>query len=132
MACGYCGTARTLRVRSRHAGAAAACAIMCKRLQMLPATGDAARVRAVARTAGLSGSTRLPLAQPLQARAHARSGRAAEWLESLVSSPRPLSDGTAICGRKMFSTAQKTQELWMWKMEYLHHEQRPLYFGEWF
>ena len=33
---------------------------------------------------------------------------------------------------EMFSTAQKTQELWMWKMEYLHHEQRPLYFGEWF
>ena len=33
---------------------------------------------------------------------------------------------------RMFSTAQKTQELWMWKMEYLHHEQRPLYFGEWF
>ena len=43
------------------------------------------------------------------------------------------------CGRltvvmvcRMFATAQKTQELWMWKMEYLHHEQRPLYFGEWF
>ena len=33
---------------------------------------------------------------------------------------------------EMFATAQKTQELWMWKMEYLHHEQRPLYFGEWF
>ena len=33
---------------------------------------------------------------------------------------------------KMFATAQKTTELWMWKMEYLHHEQRPLYFGEWF
>ena len=32
----------------------------------------------------------------------------------------------------MFAAAQKTQELWMWKMEYLHHEQRPLYFGEWF
>ena len=32
----------------------------------------------------------------------------------------------------MFASAQKTQELWMWKMEYLHHEQRPLYFGEWF
>ena len=37
---------------------------------------------------------------------------------------------SALC--RMFSTAQKTQELWMWKMEYLHHEQRPLYFGEWF
>ena len=34
--------------------------------------------------------------------------------------------------QKMFATAQKTTELWMWKMEYLHHEQRPLYFGEWF
>ncbi len=33
---------------------------------------------------------------------------------------------------QMFATAQKTTELWMWKMEYLHHEQRPLYFGEWF
>jgi len=27
---------------------------------------------------------------------------------------------------------QKTTKLWMWRMEYLHHEQRPLYFGEWF
>jgi hypothetical protein len=29
----------------------------------------------------------------------------------------------------MFQTVAKTQEttqLWMWKMEYLHHEQRPL------
>ena len=35
---------------------------------------------------------------------------------------------------RMFSTVAKAQttELWMWKMEYLHHEQRPLYFGEWF
>jgi hypothetical protein len=33
---------------------------------------------------------------------------------------------------RMFANVQKTQELWMWKMEYLHHEQRPLYFGEWF
>jgi hypothetical protein len=33
---------------------------------------------------------------------------------------------------QMFANVQKTQELWMWKMEYLHHEQRPLYFGEWF
>ena len=31
--------------------------------------------------------------------------------------------------RQMFA---KTQQLWMWRMEYLHHEQRPLYFGEWF
>jgi hypothetical protein len=34
----------------------------------------------------------------------------------------------------MFSSAsqQKTQKLWLWRLEYLHHEQRPLYFGEWF
>ena len=36
-------------------------------------------------------------------------------------------------GRIMFSqTKQQTTGLWMWRMEYLHHEQRPLYFGEWF
>ena len=35
--------------------------------------------------------------------------------------------------RKMFAAnKQTTQKLWMWRMEYLHHEQRPLYFGEWF
>lgn len=35
--------------------------------------------------------------------------------------------------RRMFSqTKQQTTQLWMWRMEYLHHEQRPLYFGEWF
>ncbi|KAJ1490148.1 hypothetical protein T484DRAFT_1778005, partial [Baffinella frigidus] len=36
--------------------------------------------------------------------------------------------------QRMFSTVAKAQttEPWMWKMEYLHHEQRPLYFGEWF
>ena len=39
---------------------------------------------------------------------------------------------TFCCFYRMFATAQKTTELWMWKMEYLHHEQRPLYFGEWF
>jgi len=34
---------------------------------------------------------------------------------------------------EMFSqTKQQTSQLWMWRMEYLHHEQRPLYFGEWF
>ncbi len=34
---------------------------------------------------------------------------------------------------EMFSQSkQQTQKLWMWRMEYLHHEQRPLYFGEWF
>jgi hypothetical protein len=37
-----------------------------------------------------------------------------------------------VSSAEMFAAAQKTQELWMWKMEYLHHEQRPLYFGEWF
>ena len=33
----------------------------------------------------------------------------------------------------MFATlanTQQTTQLWMWKMEYLHHEQRPLYFVE--
>ena len=45
---------------------------------------------------------------------------------------RTLADADVFCRSEMFSTAQKTQELWMWKMEYLHHEQRPLYFGEWF
>jgi len=34
---------------------------------------------------------------------------------------------------QMFSAnKQQTTKLWMWRMEYLHHEQRPLYFGEWF
>ena len=34
---------------------------------------------------------------------------------------------------EMFSqTKQQTSQLWMWRREYLHHEQRPLYFGEWF
>ena len=35
----------------------------------------------------------------------------------------------------MFATlanTQQTTQLWAWKLEYLHHEQRPLYFGEWF
>ena len=34
----------------------------------------------------------------------------------------------------MFSTSknQQTSKLWLWRLEYLHHEQRPLYFGEWF
>ena len=36
--------------------------------------------------------------------------------------------------QEMFSAnnKQQTSQLWMWRMEYLHHEQRPLYFGEWF
>ncbi len=36
---------------------------------------------------------------------------------------------------EMFQTVantQQTTQLWLWKLEYLHHEQRPLYFGEWF
>ena len=49
---------------------------------------------------------------------------------SWLSARRP---DFAVCRcAEMFATAQKTTELWMWKMEYLHHEQRPLYFGEWF
>jgi hypothetical protein len=34
----------------------------------------------------------------------------------------------------MFTSAktQQTTKLWIWRLEYLHHEQRPLYFGEWF
>ena len=47
-----------------------------------------------------------------------------------VRGPESISD--CCVSLQMFATAQKTQELWMWKMEYLHHEQRPLYFGEWF
>ena len=39
-----------------------------------------------------------------------------------------------VLSSRMFSAnnKQQTQSLWMWRMEYLHHEQRPLYFGEWF
>jgi len=37
------------------------------------------------------------------------------------------------CAGTMFAAnKQQTTKLWMWRMEYLHHEQRPLYFGEWF
>eukprot|EP00277_Geminigera_cryophila_P043020 CAMPEP_0173082760 /NCGR_PEP_ID=MMETSP1102-20130122/18709_1 /TAXON_ID=49646 /ORGANISM="Geminigera sp., Strain Caron Lab Isolate" /LENGTH=114 /DNA_ID=CAMNT_0013958891 /DNA_START=82 /DNA_END=426 /DNA_ORIENTATION=- len=41
---------------------------------------------------------------------------------------------TVVClNTEMFSAnKQQTTKLWMWRMEYLHHEQRPLYFGEWF
>ncbi len=31
-----------------------------------------------------------------------------------------------------FAAKTETQKLWIWRLEYLHHEQRPLYFGEWF
>ena len=43
-----------------------------------------------------------------------------------------VADWCCLLAVQMFANVQKTQELWMWKMEYLHHEQRPLYFGEWF
>ena len=36
------------------------------------------------------------------------------------------------CAEMFAANQQKTTKLWMWRMEYLHHEQRPLYFGEWF
>ena len=51
---------------------------------------------------------------------------------ALVARLLCASESNVILFFQMFATAQKTQELWMWKMEYLHHEQRPLYFGEWF
>ena len=45
-----------------------------------------------------------------------------------------VSDAVSRVCTEMFSAnnKQQTQSLWMWRMEYLHHEQRPLYFGEWF
>ena len=45
-----------------------------------------------------------------------------------------VSDAVFLVCTEMFSAnnKQQTQSLWMWRMEYLHHEQRPLYFGEWF
>jgi len=52
-----------------------------------------------------------------------------------VTAKRRVTDrGFFISPLQMFSTVAQTQttQLWMWKMEYLHHEQRPLYFGEWF
>jgi hypothetical protein len=36
------------------------------------------------------------------------------------------------CAEMFAANQQTTTKLWMWRMEYLHHEQRPLYFGEWF
>ena len=47
---------------------------------------------------------------------------------------RPSGAGSSLnfCCWQMFATAQMTTQLWTWKLEYLHHEQRPLYFGEWF
>ena len=38
----------------------------------------------------------------------------------------------ASCAEMFAANKQTTTKLWMWRMEYLHHEQRPLYFGEWF
>ena len=40
--------------------------------------------------------------------------------------------GVVCCAEMFAANQQKTTKLWMWRMEYLHHEQRPLYFGEWF
>ena len=37
-----------------------------------------------------------------------------------------------LCTEMFAANQQKTTKLWMWRMEYLHHEQRPLHFGEWF
>ena len=31
----------------------------------------------------------------------------------------------------LFSNS-RIQKLWMYNLEFEHHEQRPLYFGEWF
>ena len=46
---------------------------------------------------------------------------------------RASADMSVVCCAEMFAAnQQKTTKLWMWRMEYLHHEQRPLYFGEWF
>jgi hypothetical protein len=41
-------------------------------------------------------------------------------------------DSRAALAEMFAANQQKTTKLWMWRMEYLHHEQRPLYFGEWF
>ena len=43
-----------------------------------------------------------------------------------------LTDPYSLCAEMFAANQQKTTKLWMWRMEYLHHEQRPLYFGEWF
>ena len=46
---------------------------------------------------------------------------------------RELTCNELVIWPEMFAAnQQKTTKLWMWRMEYLHHEQRPLYFGEWF
>ena len=52
-----------------------------------------------------------------------------EWLQVVF-----YTDFGFFCStEEMFAAnKQQTQKLWMWRMEYLHHEQRPLYFGEWF
>ena len=69
-----------------------------------------------------------PRVPPSSHRAPWRTARA-RGLSAFL--PPRLTVSFDLCA-EMFSTCQKTQELWMWKMEYLHHEQRPLYFGEWF
>ncbi len=47
---------------------------------------------------------------------------------------RSLTSPRLSSASRMFAANNKqtTTKLWMWRMEYLHHEQRPLYFGEWF
>ena len=71
------------------------------------------------------------------ARASVAANGARKWWERVVLTDRTVMTYLTwlppFC-RKMFSssTKQQTTGLWMWRMEYLHHEQRPLYFGEWF
>jgi len=47
---------------------------------------------------------------------------------------KPCADSAywQFCADMFAANKQQTTKLWMWRMEYLHHEQRPLYFGEWF
>ena len=65
-------------------------------------------------------------------------GRRAEATENPVVglriASRSLTFPRLSSASRMFAANNKqtTTKLWMWRMEYLHHEQRPLYFGEWF
>jgi kynureninase len=71
----------------------------------------------------LDGNSLGPL--PLNAKDRVGASMTDQWGEMLITGWNKAAD-------KMFQTVQKTQSLWMWRMEYEHHEQRPLYFGEWF
>ena len=58
-------------------------------------------------------------------------------MPSLLIHGVPLTVGvTCLCLQfemfQNFAAKTETQKLWIWRLEYLHHEQRPLYFGEWF